>query len=487
VSVSLDRLFDADAIVPPGAAKIAIAGITPDSRQVKPGFLFAALPGTKMDGANFIPAALKNGAAAVLCSVSAEVPANAVAVRAKNPHRELAIAAARYFGKQPDLIVAVTGTNGKTSVTAFVRQIWETMGFRAASLGTIGLIGPAGTQYSAHTTPDPVTLHETLAKLTADHVTHLAIEASSHGLAQYRLDGVRLAAGGFTNLTRDHLDYHASFADYFAAKMRLFTELLPEGAPAVINADSPHGKEAADRAIAQGLRAITVGVNGRSLKLLDTRREGFGQVLDVQGPTKRHKILLPLVGDFQTSNALVAAGLVMATGGNESLTMHGLEALRGAKGRLELVASTNAGAPVFVDYAHSPDALEHAIKSLRPYVKRKLAVVFGCGGDRDRGKRPQMGAIAAKYADRAYVTDDNPRGEPPETIRAQIMAACPGGIEIGDRAKAIATAVTDLAKGDVLLVAGKGHEEGQIVGDRVIPFSDHLAVEAAVKGTALDG
>jgi UDP-N-acetylmuramoyl-L-alanyl-D-glutamate--2,6-diaminopimelate ligase len=476
-------LFDKDAVFPPQAAKIAVAGIAADSRQVKPGFLFAALPGTKVDGASFVPQAMANGAIVVLCGSAAEIPPGVVAIRSKNPHRQLSIAAAHFYGAQPDLVVAITGTNGKTSVAAFVRQIWETMGFRAASMGTIGVLGPAGAQYLAHTTPDPVTLHETLAKLAADHVTHLALEASSHGLAQYRLDGVRLAAGAFTNLTRDHLDYHASFAEYFAVKMRLFTELLPEGAPAVINADSPHGQEAVDRAVAQGLRAITVGVNGRSLKLLDSRREGLGQALEVQGPKKKHRVLLPLVGDFQASNALVAAGLVMATGGDEDLVMHALETLKGARGRLELV-SKKGGAPVFVDYAHSPDALEHAIKSLRPYVGRRLSVVFGCGGDRDRGKRPQMGAIAAKFADRAYVTDDNPRGEPPETIRAQIMAACPGAIEIGDRGKAIATAVADLGPEDVLLVAGKGHEEGQIVGGAIIPFSDHAAVEAAVKAVA---
>jgi UDP-N-acetylmuramoyl-L-alanyl-D-glutamate--2,6-diaminopimelate ligase len=487
VSVVLEKLFGSEASVPPGAGKIAVAGISADSRTVKPNYLFAALPGTKVDGASFIPAALESGAVAVLCAADAAVPEGTVAVRAGNPHRALSLAAAIFFGAQPDVVVAVTGTNGKTSVTAFVRQIWEKMGFRAASLGTIGVVGPAGGQYLAHTTPDPVTLHQTLAALARDHVTHLAIEASSHGLAQYRLDGVRLAAGAFTNLTRDHLDYHASFADYFAAKMRLFTELLPEGAPAVINADSPHAREAIDRAVSQGLRAVTVGVNGRSLKLVSSRREGFGQALEVGGPKKLHRILLPLVGDFQASNALVAAGLAIATGGDEDLVMNALESLKGARGRLELVASTAAGAPVFVDYAHSPDALEHAIKSLRPYVNRKLSVVFGCGGDRDKGKRPQMGAIAAKFADRSYVTDDNPRGEPAETIRAQIMAACPGAIEIGDRAKAIATAIADLGGGDVLLVAGKGHEEGQIVGSKVIPFSDHAAVEAAVRGAGSHG
>ncbi|MBC8036482.1 MAG: UDP-N-acetylmuramoyl-L-alanyl-D-glutamate--2,6-diaminopimelate ligase, partial [Rhizobiales bacterium] len=323
--------------------------------------------------------------------------------------------------------------------------------------------------------------------LAADQVQHLAIEASSHGLSQYRLDGLRISAGAFTNLTRDHLDYHPTFNDYFDAKMRLFDELLPKGAPAVINADTPEAPKIERRASAHGLNTFTVGYKGKYIKLLSITREGFGQRLDVQGPSRRHTVVLPLVGDFQVSNALVAAGLVIATGGEEELVFHALTSLKGAKGRLDLVARALNGAPIFVDYAHTPDALENAMTALRPYVRDKLHVVFGCGGDRDKGKRPLMGAVAAKLADRRYVTDDNPRTEDPQAIRAEILAASPGANEIGSRAEAIRTAVDALGEGDVLLVAGKGHEEGQKIGKTVIPFSDHEAVRAAVAGVDYRG
>jgi UDP-N-acetylmuramoyl-L-alanyl-D-glutamate--2,6-diaminopimelate ligase len=488
MAVSLSRLLAGDAALPPGVRDAAIVGLTADSREVKPGYLFAALPGSAVDGAKFIPQAIAAGAAAIIGGKSARVPTNGTPlIQSDNPRRLFALLAARFAGDQPDTIVAVTGTNGKTSVAAFVRQIWESMGFRAASIGTIGIVGPSGEQYLAHTTPDPVQLHQALAALTQDHVTHLALEASSHGLAQYRLDGVHLAAGAFTNLTRDHLDYHASVEDYFNAKMRLFGELLPEGAPAIINADSPHAAAVIDRAKAHGLEIFSVGRNGSALKLLSVVRDGFGQRIELQAPGGRHEIYLPLVGDFQASNALIAAGLVIAAGGEEALAIHGLESLKGAKGRLDLVATSTTGAPVFVDYAHTPDALEKALLALRPYVTSKLAVVFGAGGDRDKGKRPEMGAVAAKLADIAYVTDDNPRTEDPAAIRAAIMAACPGGIEIGERAQAIRQAVDMLGSGDILLVAGKGHEAGQIVGKTVLPFSDHDAVRAAVAGKDYHG
>lgn len=486
MTVTLARLIGKDAAAPPGAEALAISGLTADSREVKPGFVFAALPGTTVDGARFIPQAIAKGAAAIVCATGTG-SANVPVIATPNPRRLFALMAARFFGRQPDLVVAVTGTNGKTSVAAFAREIWTGMGFRAASLGTVGLVGPAGSTYLQHTTPDPVKLHEIAAALAEDHVDHLSIEASSHGLAQYRLDGLRLAAGAFTNISRDHLDYHASFADYFAAKMRLFEELLPAGAPAVVNADSAHGGEVVRRAAARGLKPFTVGRAGDALKLVGAEREGFGQRLEVEGPSRRHAVFLPLAGAFQVSNALVAAGLVIATGGEETLAMHALESLKGAKGRLDLVGRSAKGAPVFVDYAHTPDALENAITALRPYATGRLAVVFGCGGDRDRGKRPQMGAIAAKLADIAYVTDDNPRSEDPVQIRKEIVAACPGGIEIGGRAEAIRAAVEALEGGDVLLVAGKGHEEGQIVGKTVIPFSDHEAVRAALAGVDYHG
>jgi UDP-N-acetylmuramoyl-L-alanyl-D-glutamate--2,6-diaminopimelate ligase len=478
VPMTLARLIGSDAATPKGAESLAIAGLTADSREVKPGFLFAALPGTSVDGAQFIPDAISRGAAAIVSGravATDKIPVVATA----NPRRLFALMAARFFGRQPDLVTAVTGTNGKTSVASFVREIWTAMGFRAASIGTIGVVGPSGSAYLEHTTPDPVKLHETVAELAGDHVNHLSIEASSHGLAQFRLDGLRLAAGAFTNMTRDHLDYHSSFAEYFAAKMRLFEELLPKGAPAVINADSDHAGEVVRRAAARGLEPFTVGTGGTALRLAGVEREGFGQRLEVEMQGTRHAIFLPLAGEFQVSNALVAAGLVIATGGEPMLVMHALESLKGARGRLDLIGHSPAGAPVFVDYAHTPDALKNALLALRPYAAGRLAVVFGCGGDRDRGKRPEMGAVAAKLADIAFVTDDNPRSEDPAAIRKAILAACPGGIEIGNRSTAIATAIRTLGKNDVLLVAGKGHEEGQIVGKAVLPFSDHDAVRAA--------
>lgn len=485
MAVTLAKLLDHDAPHPPGAGDIKITGLTADSRDVKPGYVFAALPGTAADGAKFIPQALEKGAIAVV-SKGAGVTA-VPEILSGNPRRLFALMASRFYGAQPDLVVAVTGTNGKTSVAAFVRQIWEAMGFRAASLGTIGVVGPSGSEDLQHTTPDPMTLHATLARLAMDDVKHLALEASSHGLAQYRLDGVRMAAGAFTNITRDHLDYHPSFEDYFDAKMRLFESLLPAGAPAVINADSPQAGEVACRATQHGLRLFTVGAEGKELKLISSARQGFGQKLVVQGPAKRHDMTLPLTGEFQASNALVAAGLAIATGGEETLVMHALESLKGAKGRLELVASTSQDAPIFVDYAHTPDALQKALESLRPYVSGRLAVVFGCGGDRDKGKRPEMGRVAAALADIVYVTDDNPRTEDAAVIRSEILQGCPNAIEISDRARAIRAAAENLQKGAVLLVAGKGHEPGQIVGKTVIPFSDHDAVRAAITGEDYHG
>ena len=484
--LSLGRLIADDAPHLHGVDQISISGLTSDSRAVKPGFLFAALPGTSVDGAKFIPQAIASGAAAVLAQKGVTVE-GVPHIEVDNPRLIFARMAARFFGSQPDLVVAVTGTNGKTSVASFVREIWGNMGFRAASLGTIGVVSPSGTVGLQHTTPDPVRLHEIMAALATDHVQHLAIEASSHGLDQYRLHGLRVTAGAFTNITRDHLDYHPDFEDYFNAKMRLFEELLQPGSPAVVNADSPQAADVLNRAKKRGLFPFTVGRSGNALELRNVTRDGFGQRLEVQGPTKRHAILLPLVGDFQTSNALVAAGLVIATGGEEVLAMHGLETLKGAKGRLELVGYAKGSAPVFVDYAHTPDALENAIISLRPYVKGKLAVVFGCGGDRDKGKRPQMGAIATRLADVSYVTDDNPRTEDPAKIRRDIMAAAPGAVEIGGRAAAVRTAVEDLRAGDILLVAGKGHEEGQKIGNQELPFSDHDAVRAAIAGEDYHG
>ena len=481
----LSRLLLADAALPK-SGDVLVMGLTADSRAVKPGFVFAALPGSKLDGAKFIPQALAQGAVGVVCKPGAYDGQGPI-ITVENPRRLLALMASRLYDAQPDTIVAVTGTNGKTSVAVFVRQIWEAMGFRPASLGTIGVVGPNGASYLGHTTPDPVDLAKLAADLAEDHVDHLAIEASSHGLEQNRLDGLRLTAGAFTNITRDHLDYHLTFEAYFAAKLRLFDELLPRGAGAVINMDSDHGADVLQHAQAAGLMPFTVGRNGKDLQLLASRREGLSQILTLNTQWGEFTVDLPLVGDFQVSNALVAAGLVIASGGEPKLTLHALESLKGAKGRLELVGLSSAGAPIFVDYAHTPDALENALTSLRPNASAKLAVVFGCGGDRDKGKRPIMGTIATKLADRVIVTDDNPRSEEPSAIRAEIMAAAKGAEEIGDRAKAIATAVAKLAPGDVLLVAGKGHEEGQIIGNKTIPFSDHAAVKAAISGQDYHG
>ncbi|MCE1236813.1 MAG: UDP-N-acetylmuramoyl-L-alanyl-D-glutamate--2,6-diaminopimelate ligase [Hyphomicrobiales bacterium] len=459
-----------------------IVGITADSRKVEPGFLFAALSGAKADGARFAAQAVERGAVAVLAAEGADLGGLAApALRAAEPRRALALLAARFFGAQPATIVAVTGTSGKTSVAAFTRQIWARLGHAAASIGTIGIVEPKGATYGSLTTPDPVDLARDLARLAADGVTHVALEASSHGLDQHRLDGVRVAAGAFTNLSRDHLDYHPSVAAYFDAKMHLFDRLLPKGAPAVIDVDTLDGERAAARAAEVGAAVFTVGRKGTVLRLVSVEAEAGLQHLTIEAAGATHRVALPLVGTFQVSNALVAAGLAIVTGATAAEALAALEGLVGAPGRLDRVGATPAGAPVFVDYAHKPDALEKALEAVRPYTKGRLVVVFGCGGDRDPGKRPIMGEIATRLADVAIVTDDNPRSEDPAEIRRQILAAAPGAIEIGDRGKAIAEAVAMLRAGDLLVVAGKGHETGQIVGKTVLPFSDHESVRSALE------
>lgn len=485
-TVRLGQLIAGEAPLPPGTEALAVHGLTADSRAVKPGYVFAALPGTHADGASFIPQAIAAGAIAVIAGKGVQA-AGVPLITTANPRQAFARAAARFYARQPGIIVAVTGTSGKTSVATFVREIWTALGFRAASLGTVGVVSPSGIIELEHTTPDAVRLQQVAAALADDDVDHLAIEASSHGLDQYRLDGLRFAAAGFTNLSHDHLDYHPTVEAYFDAKMRLFEELLAPGSAAVINFDTARGVEAARRARAHGLDVWAVGQSGETIRVVDVTRDAAGQHMTVDVKGRRHQVDLPLVGDFQVSNALVAAGLVLATGGDEAQVMHALQSLKGAKGRLELVARTGSGAPVFVDYAHKPDALENALASLRPYTRNKLVVVFGCGGDRDRAKRPIMGEIATRLADRVFVTDDNPRSEDPAAIRAAIMQAAPGATEIGNRADAIRAAVDSLAAGDVLVVAGKGHEEGQKIGKKVLPFSDHDAVKAAVEGRDYHG
>lgn len=461
---------------------LVVHGLAVDSRAVKPGDVFFALAGSKLDGARFIDQAVAAGAVAVAGDHAADrrdVPF----VGLRNPRRALALAAARFYPRQPATIAAVTGTSGKTSVAAFVRQIWQRLGHAAASIGTIGLVSPTRTVYGSLTTPDPIALHRSLDELARDGVTHLALEASSHGLDQFRLDGVRVAAGGFTNLSRDHMDYHPDVAHYLAAKLRLFTDLVVDGGAAVISADHACSAQALDAARTRRLRLISVGRHGdgagEGIRLVDAAIDGFAQRLTLQHRGRTRGLKLPLVGEFQIENALVAAGLAIGTGGDADQVFAALECLEGAKGRLELVGENN-GAPIFVDYAHKPDALAKALQALRPYAKRRLVVVFGAGGDRDAGKRPLMGEIAAQQADHVIVTDDNPRSEHPAAIRAAILAAAPGAQDIGDRAEAIRTAIASLQPGDALLIAGKGHETGQIVGDKVLPFSDHEAAAAAL-------
>jgi UDP-N-acetylmuramoyl-L-alanyl-D-glutamate--2,6-diaminopimelate ligase len=469
-------------LLPPGSqsqgADVDICGLTADSREVRPGVLFAAFPGAKLDGARFVADAVTRGASAVLAPADAvlDLPPGLHLIRDSRPRRLFSLMAARFYGRQPQTMVAVTGTNGKTSTAAFVRQIWRAAGYKSASLGTVGVVTDDYAEPLASTTPEPTQLHQILARVADEGVTHMAIEASSHGLAQHRLDGVRLKAAAFTNLTRDHLDYHRDFEDYFAAKLRLFTELLEPGATAVVDMDSPAGERVVEAARSRGLRVIAVGRAGCDLRLTADERDGFAQRLEIEFDGKTYRVRLPLVGGFQVSNALVSAGLVIAAGGDPAATFAALETIEGAKGRLELAGVAAEGAPVFIDYAHTPDALEKALEALRPYVRGRLHVAFGCGGDRDPGKRPLMGAAATRLADCVIVTDDNPRNEDPASIRAAILAQAASAEEIGDRAEAIRAAISRLKAGDVLLVAGKGHETGQYVRGQIIPFSDHEVV-----------
>ena len=477
--MKLRDLFSGDAIIGAQHADVAVTGIAVDSRAVKPGDAFFALAGVKTDGARFIDQAIALGAVAVVSDRVPENDARAVFIAVSNPRRALALAAARFYPRQPQTIAAVTGTSGKTSVAVFTRQIWQQLGLAAASIGTIGLVSPKRTVYGSLTTPDPIALHRSLDEIAGEGVTHLAFEASSHGLDQHRLDGVRVNAGAFTNLSRDHMDYHPTVEHYLAAKLRLFTDLVVDGGAAVIAADHDHSAAVIEAARLRKLRILTVGRGGDAIRLRDAQVDGFAQKLSLEHDGQIHQVRLPLVGDFQIENAMVAAGLVIATGSEPARVFAALENLQGAPGRLEFVGERN-GAPVFVDYAHKPDALAKALEALRPYTKRKLVVVFGAGGDRDAGKRPLMGAIAAENADTVIVTDDNPRSENPASIRAAIMAAAKGATDIADRNEAIRTAVAGLQAGDALLIAGKGHETGQIVGDQVLPFSDHEAAIAAL-------
>jgi UDP-N-acetylmuramoyl-L-alanyl-D-glutamate--2,6-diaminopimelate ligase len=464
-----------------------ITGITADSRAAKPGFLFAALPGARFDGRRFAGEAVARGAVAVLTDDAAALDLSrqdservAIVIDAK-PRRRLARLAAQFHDAQPQTIAAVTGTNGKTSVVHFTREIWGAAGQAAASLGTLGVVMAARRQPGALTTPDPAALHAQLAGLVKNGVTHLAIEASSHGLAQYRLDGLKIAAAAFTNLTRDHLDYHRDMADYRAAKDRLFTELLPPGRPAVLNADSDEFSRLAALCRGRDHPVLAYGADAAAvLQLVAAHPCEQGQNIVILAFGERYRLFLPLLGRFQAINALAALGLAISTDVPVAAGVTALASLTPVPGRMQFIGRAATGGGIVVDYAHTPDALATVLAALRPHTPRRLVVVFGAGGERDPGKRPLMGRIAAGAADRIFVTDDNPRSEDPAAIRRAILAAAPGAIEIGDRRRAITTAVVELGPGDMLVIAGKGHETGQIIGNMTVPFEDAEIVREAV-------
>ncbi len=470
-----------------------VTGLAVDSRQVKAGYLFAALPGSSAHGAEFISYALRQGAAAILtdregAALAAEALAgsDAALVMVEDARAALAGAASLWFGAQPEKLVAVTGTSGKTSVATFTRQIWQLLGHPAISLGTMGVQGDYEAKL-AHTTPEPITLHRVLSEAAAAGVTHVCMEASSHGLDQRRLDGVRVDAGAFTNFSQDHLDYHKNFDEYFAAKALLFNHILEEGSGAVINIDDPRGRQMAEIAADRGLELTTVGRDARAdLRILGQRYDATGQDLRFSLMGETFMVRLALIGGFQAENVLAAVGLALASGDDPKKIVEALPRLTTVRGRMELAAIRENGAAVFVDYSHKPGALASALQSLRPHVMGRIIVVFGAGGDRDRLKRPLMGEAARDFADVVFVTDDNPRSEDPAAIRAEVMAgAGPDAIEIGDRAEAILRGVDALQPGDALLIAGKGHETGQIIGHDIFPFDD--AEQASVAVAALDG
>lgn len=462
---------------------VDITGMTADSREVRGGYLFAALPGNKQDGTKFIGAAITNGARVILAQPGTVIKDDdIILIEDDNPRRALAMMAAKFYAQQPKTIVAVTGTSGKTSTVSFVQQLWALAGIeKAASLGTLGVRAPGMNTYGSLTTPDSVNLHAQLADLAAAGVTHLAMEASSHGLDQYRLDGVQIGAAAYTNLSRDHLDYHADMDEYFAAKQRLFTEILPADGTAVIQAGDAYGVKLIDMCRARGVKVVTFGTADADIALLSRTPRPDGQDISLRVDGATYDICLPLVGEFQVMNALGALGLVMAGGVKAETFVPLLEKLTGVPGRLQLVARNQKEAAVYVDYAHKPAALETILTTLRPHTEGRLICLIGCGGDRDPGKRPMMGRIAATLADIAIITDDNPRSEDPAAIRAAMMKEAPGAIEIADRRAAIRHGVSLLEKGDVFVVAGKGHEQGQIIGDKVLPFDDVNEVQSAME------
>ena len=459
----------------------AVFGLNSDSRRIEPGDIFFALPGANVHGNQFVPDAVKRGALAVISDTAPVGDPGVPVIIVKDVRASYARAASRIFEPQPEITVAVTGTNGKTSVAAFVRQIWHYAGIAGASIGTLGVDTANRHIDGSLTTPDSRTLHQSMRALKAQSINHVALEASSHGLDQRRLDGIHFEAVAFTNLSRDHLDYHKDMDSYRNAKLRLFTDLLVDGGAAIVNVDDPEYEPFMFAALSASATLLTVGREGAYIEVLSIKPEGYGQRVEVRHVGEKTSFHLPLTGEFQVSNAIVAAALAMSSGVDKAQAFPALSELVGAKGRLELVAEHN-GAAVFIDYSHTPDALKTALEALRPYATGKLSVVFGCGGDRDKGKRPQMGAIASELADDVIVTDDNPRTENAATIRAEILAVAKGAREIGDRKTAITEAVNGLKSGDVLLVAGKGHEDYQIVGTTKSHFSDHEVVAEAIKG-----
>lgn len=458
------------------AAAVEISGVAIDHRQIAAGALFGAFRGSRFNAEDVIDDAIAAGAVAVVARPQAKVT-GAVHIAADEPRRVFALAAARFFARAPKTLVAVTGTNGKTSTVEMVRQYWRLTGHISASIGTLGVTTADEQVKTGLTTPDIVTFLSNLAGLAREGVTHLAFEASSHGLDQYRTEGPHIAAGAFTNLSRDHLDYHHDMNSYFAAKMRLFDEVVASDGAAVIWADDTWSARAIDHARARGLRLFTVGEQGEDIRLLERTPTLLGQTLRVAvAGLGTRTITLPLIGAYQAANALVAAGLAIATGSDPARILDAMDRLQGVRGRVERAALTKTGAPIYIDYAHTPDALIAALDALRPHARERLILVFGAGGDRDAGKRPAMGTAAVSGADMVIVTDDNPRGEDAASIRSAIMTAAPGAIEIGDRRSAIAAAITEARAGDIILIAGKGHEQGQIIGRgsemRIIPFDD---------------
>jgi UDP-N-acetylmuramoyl-L-alanyl-D-glutamate--2,6-diaminopimelate ligase len=469
------------------AYDVEIKGITADSRKVEKGFMFVALPGLKFNGVDFIDDALKAGAIAILCIEAAKIEnSNVIWITHENPAQVFPQYVARFFEYQPEDIAAVTGTNGKTSVAFFTQQIWSHMGLKAGSVGTLGIHAEGYDKATELTTPDPVVIHQALKELSDLDVSHVVFEASSHGLDQYRLEGVDISAAAFTNLTHDHLDYHETVEEYFNAKKRLFSELLPSQKTAVLNVDCPIVRDVCQICEERGHRIITVGRHDGDIRLLDQRSSPSGQEITVSYQSEIYDILLPLVGNFQASNALMALGLVIGCGGDVKKAFNALAYLRPVRGRMEQAGRHPNGGCIYVDYAHTPDALETVLKSLKAHVRGKLSVVFGCGGDRDKAKRKVMGEIAEQLSDRVYVTDDNPRSEFPIEIRREIMQGCPKGVDAGERAGAIRKAVLDMEEGDILLVAGKGHEQGQTIGDTVYEFDDVTVVRSAIVAAEQD-